>query len=349
MENEETNKKEKMLESLMNFFKTNIKMKDDVIDLCPTILDCCDEESLMKYTDKLYKSLKEFEIQFDEIANEFGFDDKIKEATKRYFERTKKAFELSKYEKWHVRRLYIHKFFEMTPKLIESTKKECSGYYMHRDIPSVIENAESINELLHIYHSYISNNEKILQSIPKIESKTNDIEEPITLYGEENEISRQIYDKFPSDLDCGITDIVSMKDKIITMVRDVGHALMIDIDTSQEKALVQYNIPKVCNRTMVELLPGINRKSITDNGAKGMFEVENDELADKLFDFISKVPRDGQFMLPQTNIEDLTKKWLEDVKKGDTTEVDYWTQKVLAIMKGQNNTKDKDEGVNLDD
>ena len=118
MGKQEIDKKEKMLENLMNFFESNMKIKDDVIDICPTTLDCCNEESLIKYVDKLYKKLREFEIQFDEIANDFGFDEKIKDATKRYFERTRKSFELSKYDQWHVRRLYLRKFLEMTPQLI---------------------------------------------------------------------------------------------------------------------------------------------------------------------------------------------------------------------------------------
>lgn len=338
------NEKEKMLENLISFFKTDMKIKEGIVELVPSEFDCCNEDCLNKYADKLYKSLKEFEIQFEKIEDDFGFDDTIKEATKRYFERTRNAFELSKYDEENIRGLYIHKFLEMTPQLIEDTKEECYGYNLS-NIAGVIDEVNSINELLHVYHSYIENNEKILQSTPKIESKINDIEEPITLYGEENEISRQIYDKYPSDLDCGITDIVSMEDKIIIMVRDVGHALMIDIDTTQERALVKYNIPKVCNRMLVELLPGINKESITDNGARGLFEVKTDELAEKLFDLIKKVPRDEQYVFPQTNMKDLAKRGLYGITKSDTSKL----ESSLLINKDENSPKDKNEGVSFDD
>ena len=33
--------------------------------------------------------------------------------------------------------------------------------------------------------------------------------EDLEKYGEENDISRKIYNEYPSELDCGVTDIIS--------------------------------------------------------------------------------------------------------------------------------------------
>ena len=60
-------------------------------------------------------------------------------------------------------------------------------------------------------------------------------------------------------MDVGWTDIVSMEKKMLMMVRDRGHALTIEIDKEEAGAVFKYFIPKLCNRDMIEKLPGINK------------------------------------------------------------------------------------------
>ena len=68
----------------------------------------------------------------------------------------------------------------------------------------------------------------MLQALPKIEQKNNNQNYEITLYGNENVVSKTIYDKFLKELVCGLIDIVSLSnDRTIMMVRDRGHALSI--------------------------------------------------------------------------------------------------------------------------
>ena len=71
------------------------------------------------------------------------------------------------------------------------------------------------------------------------------------------------------------------------------------VDTSQEKPFIKYFIPKICNEQMVQALPGIEK--VTENGANGMFEIDNiQELNEKLFDFIERVPTDEAYRQNQT-------------------------------------------------
>ena len=82
-----------------------------------------------------------------------------------------------------------------------------------------------------------------------------------------------------------------MKDKILMMVRDRGHALTIDIDIAKESdVLVRYFVPKLCNRSMIESLPGVN--AISENGANGLFQTSKSDMSERLIDFIGKVPTD---------------------------------------------------------
>lgn len=83
-----------------------------------------------------------------------------------------------------------------------------------------------------------------------------------------------------------------MEDRTLMMIRDRGHALTIDIDSlEKDNVVVNYFVPKICNKEMVKALPGINPSSITKNGAVGTFDLKKGDIK-KIFDFIGKVPTD---------------------------------------------------------
>lgn len=149
-------------------------------------------------------------------------------------------------------------------------------------------------------HSYVLNNEEIISCAPTIAKRKNDKEEFITIYGDKKSMSpgikvaMSIYEKFPKNLDCGTTDIIAVDNKILMMIRDKGHALSFDIDIEEEKAMVNYFIPKICNEEMVKKLKGI--AFVSDEmhgGARGRYEVTTENLSDELFEFIDGVPTDS--------------------------------------------------------
>ena len=199
---------------------------------------------------------------------------------------------ISHYESGKIQRIYDKEFCSMNEKLIETVKNQCVGYtFMDtQTLQGLINKSKSINELLHTMHSYIVNNKEIMQSMPILAKKENAIKEPIVLYGEQTKISKKIFDEFPLELDCGATDIISMDEKILMMIRDRGHAMTMDIDITQDKSFVKYFIPKLCNLSMIQKLQGINK--ITKAGATGRFETTEEELPQNLFNFIEMVPTD---------------------------------------------------------
>ena len=161
------------------------------------------------------------------------------------------------------------------------------------------------------------NNKELLSSITKISEKQNKFNYPIMLYGENTKQAEELFKKFPTDLDVGWTDIISLEDQIFMMVRDRGHALTIDIDTSKDDYFVKYFVPKLCNEDMIKALPGINKDNISNNGASGDFICNNKEFTDKLFSFIEKVPTDSDMPPidspygPDSNLDNLN--ILEDI------------------------------------
>ena len=288
------------IETFNNFFESDMKIKNTLVKLAPSKIDDCDESSRIDYIDKLYKSLKDLEAEFLLSIKKFEFGPEVDLAIKEYFEKVKETFLIKKYEKGICQKLYVSQFSMMDKKFVEEVKKECVGCTMNEtnDLVQLIQKAKTTNELLHAIHSYIVNNENLLESMQLIGKKENTIGELIALYGEENPIAKKIFDKFPLEMDCGFTDIISLKNKVLMMVRDRGHALTIDINISEQGDIeVRYFVPKLCNQKMIEELPGINKSGITENGASGFFVSSEDEIEEKIFAFIEKVPTDADIVV----------------------------------------------------
>ena len=299
--------KMKNLEAMKEFFERDMKIKGTLMSLAPTEADDYDELSRMEYVDKLEKGLDS--LEYDTLASikKFGFGEELNNTIREYFANNKKSMAVGKYEAGICQKIYNSEFASMSENFIEEVKEGFVGYAFFSNpskLPGFVKKAKTVNELLHSIHSSIVNNDEILESMPQMGTKRNTIEEPITLYGEENEVAEKIFKEFPLEMDCGITDIVSLKNKVLMMIRDRGHALTIDMDTTNPKEVeVKYFVPKLCNEEMIRKLPGINESSITKSGASGFFVSDKDKITKDLFDFIEKVPTDGDMVFDKTIYE----------------------------------------------
>lgn len=299
--------KMKNLEAMKEFFERDMKIKETLMSLAPTEADDYDELSRMEYVDKLEKGLDS--LEYDTLASikKFGFGEELNNTIREYFANKKKSMAVGKYEAGICQKIYNSEFASMSENFIEEVKEGFVGYAFFSNpskLPGFVKKAKTVNELLHSIHSSIVNNDEILESMPQMGTKRNTIEEPITLYGEENEVAEKIFKEFPLEMDCGITDIVSLKNKVLMMIRDRGHALTIDMDTTNPKEVeVKYFVPKLCNEEMIRKLPGINESSITKSGARGFFVSDKDKITKDLFDFIEKVPTDGDMVFDKTIYE----------------------------------------------
>lgn len=286
-------------QSLKKFFISDSKIKHMMYDMKPIDSSVAlNEEALTAYSDKAYEDLLSIiaEIEFNlnniNISNISIF--------REIFEKLKQEW-LTKivncgmnYEK--LNSFYTTCVSDMKESLIECTKSECIGYTGRFPFQS-LKMATTINEFLHILHSYIMNNNDIYKALNKQEEKELLNGEIVRLYGELTDMSKDLFVNMPLDLDCGETDIISFGDlnKIIMMIRDRGHALTIEIETSKDESKISYFIPKICNAKKVNNLPGIRK--IDENSkvldtAVGMFIVDNNDLSTELFKFISMVPTD---------------------------------------------------------
>ena len=286
-------------ENLRRFIITDLKIKKLLIDLRPPLAtDAINHDAIVKYTNNAYDSLRFITRELKRMIKPFDYtstySNKIDELSQVWFEK----FIDCKTDIDKLNNFYQYMVTDMSESLVNSVKEECCGYSAFSSPSNSLKMCNSINELLHIMHSYIMNDTQILKSVNVIAEQKNNHGYSITLYGENNELAEGIFNNFPLDLDVGLTDIVSFGDigKTIMMVRDRGHALSIEIDYDQDDIMVRYFIPKLCNIEMVNRLPGINKvkeDAPIFSGATGRFATTPENLIKDLFSFIYKVPADG--------------------------------------------------------
>lgn len=296
------------LQAFKNFFKIDLRIKRELMQSAPRPEDSYDEKSRMDYVDEAYRTFRGFHSDFNQIIRDFEFGDYISETTDEFFRRGEEHFAVSNYGTDVPNQIYRHEFTDLRPAFIEKVKDACVGYTFSSDLGGLVKESQSINELLHAYHSHIMNDENILQKVPPVAEKENSRGYPIVLRGESSALSQQVFDAIPDDLDVGYTDIISADEHVMMMVRDRGHALTISAEpdgAQPDKMWVEYNIPKLCNVEMIKALPGLS--GYTDNGARGGFFASRDAFGQKIVDFISQVPMDSdmpevrRFMQSQSN------------------------------------------------
>ena len=276
------------IDKLERFFELDLKAKNIIENARPNLYDIdpvIEEKKMINAIDQIKVVMNEMLSYFygmykEKINNKL---DSIKESIEKC---NLRADELLKaYES----------FFLIMNKDLEDLMQESSiAYTMKSDQPKVIEKCKSVNELLHSIHFFVINDENIMHTMNIIDSKITDKNKKVTLYGKENDIARDIFKEYDDEVS-DYTDIIAFKDHTLMMVRDRGHALTMDITEEGENVRVSYLIPKINNKEMVNILPGVNKVSddvSTFDQTKGEFVVKNNQIGSVISSFISMVPTD---------------------------------------------------------
>lgn len=279
------------LEKMQKFFKYNLKIKNILYNTMPNEIDKYNKESIMDYSDKLFKAINDIEYYIDVTLNNFNFSYEDKKYLNNFIKAIKSELIKCGYNFDELKKFYEIFFANMSEELVNEVGSNCIGYYIWSGVS--LSKAKSLNEILHVVHQSIVNNERYLQAMPKILEKENDNNDSITLYGIQTELANMVFNSFSNSLDCGIADIVSLSDNnIIMMVRDRGHALSIEIEKENEKYYIKYFIPKINNVDMVNELKGVRKVDDKSKFTTGIFETNLEDLNNNLIDFIEHVPTD---------------------------------------------------------
>lgn len=279
------------IKKLEQFFKYDLEIKNILYNATPKEEYRYDKNSLIEYSDKLYKFLNDIEFDLKKILSDFKLD--YKNFINKIFKIYRNKLLECDYNFDKLKIFYEVCFSNMNVDLIDNVRNNSAGYSFKNPI-FLIEEASSINEILHVLHSSIINDETYYGNVPVLAQKYNDDNYPIILRGKDNALVRNIYESFPSNMDCGNTDILSLSNKILLMVRDKGHALSIEISVEEDSCLIRYFIPKICNIKMVNELKGIiNKVNENSSYAVGVFNVQMEAVPSEIINLIRKVPTDA--------------------------------------------------------
>lgn len=279
------------LENIVKFFKCDLQVKKLLDDCTPKQEYLYDGES---YSNILSKSIDYIEYYIDSMLNLYPVIDS--NYSKEFFYTLRLHVDACNNDFYKLKDLYLKKFAWMSEELISAVADRCVGYVFGRGVS--LKKANSVNEILHVIHQTVVNNENIYKKLPQTCSKKNFENYNITLYGENNSLATRIYNAFPFELSSGDVDIISFNNQFLIMVRDRGHALTMEISKNIDGTyFINYFIPKICNVDMVNRLRGVTKVDNNSRYTKGMFRNTEEELPFALIDFIEKVPMDEDMFI----------------------------------------------------
>lgn len=290
------NEKEiKNFKKIENFFKIDLIIKNLINNTFPNNADRNNPSEIISYVQKLNDTIDRIELLFLRIVRSFEFGSNIEEYIENTFKKYQQQVLECGYNYYRLEQTFIKMFTSMSPELVKKVNEEIIGYSCLIDLEDILSQTTSINEILHVFHTYVVNNENILQS------SMMQLEKGRTrLYGEKTPIATSIFDGLDNFMADSEKTILSISDNhIIIMLRDFGHATTLDINIDKENAWIDYFIPKVCNYLMVNSLPGIRKieEGTYFPTAKGMIVVKTADLAHYINDFIKKIPTDNEMFV----------------------------------------------------
>lgn len=282
-------------ENLDKFFKIDLKIKDLILKTRPNE-KTYDTSGAIKYVDNLIKELDTIKDYFFWVIDTYNMSPYLKDVINNSLNEYNEKLLNSNYDYDRLTRIYEECILKMTVGLEKELQKNLFGYNINRKEVESFEKCKTINDYLHAFHFYIVNNEKIFHSMPVIDRKINKDDEPIILFGKENDLSRDLFNKYPVELETGEVDILSFDDHLLMMIRDVGHALSIDSTIENDNIRVSYFVPKSCNIEKVNKLKGVTKldplTSDMFSPTNGEFVCKKEDFTSEMIDFISNVPTD---------------------------------------------------------
>lgn len=295
---------EKTEYKLKQFLIFDFKVKKTMLEMNPrNINNPFDQEEMVKYIDKWDDILEDWEENFSKYTQDFDLSKNLIKYIKNIFTDYKKDFfncktNIDKITKW-----YEKNIIDVDASTLKLITSDCMAYTRKKDISKgTIKSINSINELLHLIHARIFNDECIYHNIPALEEKKLSNNESVYLRGEENKIARNIFASLPNELDVKTIDILSFSadSDIYMLVNGVGHATSIIIEKEDGKYYIRYTIPKLCNTDMINSLKGVDR--VYDNapiysGTSGFFETNLNDIYFDLTTLISNIPSDKHLKL----------------------------------------------------
>ena len=279
------------LNKLELFFKLDLKIKECLYKAAFNTQMGFDENYLVNYSNQLYDSVNYIidnleyiiEMYFPQLCEPFNI----------YFKKLKEELIECGSDYYRLKKFYETRVSNMSPEFLDSLKSNVFGYFVFNDINKVLNYTCTLNEILHLLHHAIINNEKGYQKIDQNYVINISDYDFIEVRGKDTEFSRKLADTLYNTNDPSIIHIIELENKTIVMMRDRGHATTLEIEKNNDYIQVKYFIPKIINKDKVNLLKGI-QKVEDDNQryASGDFSCRPEEFFEVITSFVNSIPTD---------------------------------------------------------
>ncbi len=337
--NEEENER---LENLKKFFDSDELIKQTLIDIDPSEKDDYNSESRISYMDRMFKELKSMEFEFLSMCRNFGINpDLIKE---KFAQITEKLTNFN-YSIGGIRKLYKENFTDLDPQLFDRVER---NFFTDKesldeaDLRGLTQQSKTINELLHVFHSYVTYNKENLRSLPVIDKKEHGPNASITLYGEETELAKKIFESFPEELLTGNTEIFGIRNKVIMVIKGRGKELLLDVSKFNDFYATKYFFPGLDGIVSASQIREFGK--FDGNGITGVFDSNEEQVVQDLFKFIERVPLDRELVPESKKGKKFSAGELEsDIvrKKGKEGRKASGIIKMLELVRAVNKKHDK--------
>jgi len=273
------------LNKITTFLQYDLKLKKLMVDCAPD-----NSDDLVSASDEISKALKEMEIYLIDI-NKLHSCINESEVKVRMLKLQTELAECDTIDK--LKKFYRVKISDISNDFIDKVNTQSIGYYPSRSLP--INEAESINEILHAIHHDLVNDEKTYDNLPLIREKniSEDERYKLKMYGNKNSVADAIFDMMSPSLGAGETKFLTINEnEMIMMVKDKGYATTLEIEKEQDKYYVNYFIPKITDVDYVNVLPGVRQITLEDRYTTGVFETTVENLPYKVASLIASIPDD---------------------------------------------------------
>ena len=149
------------LQKMERFFKYNLNIKKILFETNPKEEYGYSKDSIIEYSERLFKVLNDIEYYMETMLDLFSFLDVDKEYLKKYIKALKDELIKIGYNFNDLKQFYKVCFSNMSEELINKVGTNCIGYYFGG---VTLKEGKSVNELLHIIHQTVVNDESNYKS-----------------------------------------------------------------------------------------------------------------------------------------------------------------------------------------
>lgn len=281
------------------FYEYNLKIKQALSDMCPDSTYALDVNTLFKQIDKTSEKLEEIKEMF--LTSCDGRKEYIEE---KFAEMQKQLSSVTSFSA--LQSFYKNYIADINENFVKDVNNTISGFYIHHDTyETLYKKVNTLNEMLHLFHKEIENDDLLYENLPLVSETKNDGTSAL-VYGVDSELSRKINDNLSTILGfnnsrSSIILVMSLDDNnAIAMLRDIGHATVIKFEKENDNISMNYFIPKITNRYMVnENLKnfGYNKPKDDENFVTGNFSAKSPNFAARLLLFVKNIPTDENIVM----------------------------------------------------